>query len=107
MADVRTLKKSYLREAKTGGRSTVAAQLTWLEEKRVEFQAEAHGGGWAVTSQGNEGASHTAAREIPVMDRLAAVLAAIEDLENASGTAVNRNRPGILLPDFSSGGMHT
>lgn len=105
--DSRTLKKSYLREAKTGGRSTTAAQLAWLETKRVEFQAEVDGGDWAVVQQGVEGANHSATRGIPAMDRLAAVMAALEDLENSSGTAINRNRPGLLIPQFSAGGLHT
>lgn len=108
MADVRTLKKSFLREAKTGGRSTLSAQIAWLEAKRVTFQAEADGGGVFVNSQGVEGASHSALQAIPLMDRLQAVLQAIEELEAANGTADNRGRSGaLLIPQFTSGGLHS
>lgn len=83
--NLRTLKKSYLREAALGGRTTYAAQIAWLEAKRVLLQAEVESGDWAVTSQAVEGANHSAMRGIPAADRLAAVIAALEYLEALNG----------------------
>lgn len=85
MADLLTLKKSYLREAATGGRTTVEQQLAWLEGKRSQFQAEVDAGDWEVQNQGRAGRTTSALRKLTAGDRLAAVLSAIEDLESTNG----------------------
>lgn len=85
MADLRYLKDSYLREAATGGRTTPAEQLTWLESKRVAFQAEVDAGDWEVTSQHRSGRSTSSLRKSSALDRLKAVLAAMESVEETLG----------------------
>lgn len=99
MADIRTLKKSYLRDAALG-RPVVADQVAWLETQRVACQAEVAAGDWEVTSQSMEMRSTSAARRITAGDRLQAIIRAMEDLEELNGIAQRPNRPGIILPQF-------
>ncbi len=83
MADIRTLKKSFLREAATCGRVTVEAQLNWLESKRAACQQEVDAGDWEITGASRAGRSSSASRKITATDRLKAIMAAMESLETA------------------------
>lgn len=98
MAD-RTLTKNYLRDAKANSEDPhgVEEQLAWLEARRVELSAEVDSGDWEMEQSAIEGAQATGRRKQTAKSRLAAVIAAMEQLEDVPGA------PGkgvLLIPLF-------
>lgn len=92
----RLLVKNYLREAAVNADAPGGTdeQIAWLETQRVALSAEVNTGDWSVTSTSQEGQSHTSNRGITAADRLAAVIAALEQLEENDAGAGGR----LLIP---------
>jgi hypothetical protein len=85
MAD-RTLVKNYLREAAANAEEPkgTTEQLAWLELQRVALSVEVNAGDFEITANAFEGGSASGKRGLNAKDRLAAVLAAMEQLEDAT-----------------------
>lgn len=92
----RTLVKNYLREAIAQAGADVGDQIDWLEAKRVTLSAEVDAGDWAVIEQTMEGHTARSSRGITCVERLAAVIAALDKLEAANGSGDNAGGPAIL-----------
>lgn len=92
------LVNSYIADARAHSDSNVA-RLAFLESKRAALSAEVAGGGWEVGQISLDGTSSTSRRTISPIDRLRAVMEAIEIL-TADEDATRRKR-GLLIPRYS------
>ncbi len=106
MADIRMLKKNWLRDARdaNNGSTDKHTLLTWLCLQRKELSPEVTGGDWAVTQQGRSTRNTTATKNVTGHDSLAALLAVIEDLEAQLGLG-DSSSTGALL-GFEIHGIH-
>lgn len=82
---MRDLIKNYLLDAAVYGGSTTAEKVAWLEVKRQELSAQVDSGDWEVSGQSIEGTSSSQRRGVAARERLAAVIAAMEQLNGTGG----------------------
>ena len=104
MADIRTLKENYLRDAASNGRTTLAQQIDYLEAERQKLSPDAGDGDWAVTSTSANGRSSQHERGATATERLKAIIAALKQLEAQNGNG-DSGGTGQLL-GFRIKGIH-
>ena len=95
MADLRTLKKTWLRDAAAAVGTDTDAQLAWLESKRQELSPNVLGGDIFTGQSGYEGGNSSSVRGTSDTETMTALLQAIEQLENGTSSA-----GGIIIPEF-------
>lgn len=93
----RTLVNSYISTARAHS-DTNSVRLEFLEEKRAALSEEVEGGDWETMGTSFDGSSSSHRRHLTAIDRLQAVMEAIEIL-TADSTATRRPG-GILIPNF-------
>ncbi len=94
MADLRTLKKTWLRDAAVAVGSDITAQLAWLESKRQELSPNVLGGDIFTGQSGFEGGNTTSTRGTSDTETMASLLRAIEELEDGISSG------GVIIPQF-------
>lgn len=99
MAD-QTLIRNYLLDARAAVGADRQSQYDYLEVQRGALSIEVNGGDIAVTGSSFEGASSNFARGKSATDRLAALIAAMEQIQQLISGQASSSRPGIITPRF-------
>lgn len=92
------LVNTYIADARAHS-SVNAARLAYLESIRASLSTEVKDGAWELTQTSFDGSSSNSRRLISPVDRLRAVMEAIEIL-TADEDATKRKR-GLLIPRYS------
>lgn len=92
------LVNTYIADARAHS-AVNAARLAYLEDIRAGLSDEVKSGAWEVTQTSFDGSSSNSRRLVSPLDRLRAVMEAIEIL-TADSTATRRRR-GLIIPRYS------